>query len=500
MYPVELYGRVRRAVFVEGMSRREAAQQFGLHRDTVRKMLAYAAPPGYRQQVARARPKLGPFLGVIDQILEQDKSVPAKQRHTAKRIFDRLREEHGYKGGQTAVKDYVRQQRLHQREMYVPLSHAAGEGQADFGEAVVVIGGVERKAHFFVADLPQSDACFVKAYPAETTEAFCDGHNAAFAFFGGVPRTMLYDNTRLAVARILGDGRRERTRAFTELQSHYLFGERFGRPGKGNDKGNVEGMVGYTRRNFLVPIPRFDSFEGLNEHLTACCRERLKARVRGESETIGERLERDRAALLPLPARLYDACEMWGTSVSSQSLVRYRTNDYSVPVRYGHHNVVVRGYVDRVVICCGREVIATHVRSYEHEDVIYDPLHYLALLEKKPGALDQAAPLAEWNLPEEFGQLRGRLESRLGKPGKREYVQVLRLFETFSLGDVHAAVREALRLGAIGFDAVRHLILCRIERRPPKLNLEVYPYLPSVRVETTSARSYLDLLSDGGVP
>ena len=147
------------------------------------------------------------------------------------------------------------------------MSHPSGHAQCDFGEARVIIGGVERKAHYFVLDLPHSDGCFVKAYPAETTEAFLDGHAAAFAFLGGVPQSILYDNTRLAVARILGDGRRQRTRAFTELQSHYLFDDRFGRPGKGNDKGKVEGMVGYVRRNFLVPVPSFESFDALNAHL-----------------------------------------------------------------------------------------------------------------------------------------------------------------------------------------------------------------------------------------
>ena len=211
------------------------------------------------------RPKLDAFTGVIDRILEEDRSAPRKQRHTAKRIFERLRDEHGFEGGYTIVKDYVRERRLRSREVFVPLAHDPGHAQVDFGEALVAIAGVERKAHFFAMDLPHSDACFLKAYPAEISEAFCDGHVAAFAFFGGVPRSILYDNTTLAVARILGDGTRRRTRIFSELQSHYLFADRFGRPGKGNDKGKVEGLIGYARRNFLVPIPRFESFEALND-------------------------------------------------------------------------------------------------------------------------------------------------------------------------------------------------------------------------------------------
>jgi hypothetical protein len=174
--------------------------------------------------------------------------------------------------------------------------------------------------------------------------------------------------------------------------------------------------------------------------------------------------------------------------------VRYERNDYSVPTAYGHRPVLVQGYVEEVVIACGTEIIARHERSYAREDFIFDPLHYLALLEQKLGALDQAAPLQGWVLPEEFGTLRRLLEARMGKPGKREYVQVLRLLETFKLEDVHAAVRQALRLGAIGFDAVKHLVLCRIERRPPKLDLVAYPYLPRVTVATTQAKAYMVLL------
>ena len=322
MFKVDVYLRVRRAVMVEGMSMREAARVFGLHRDTVRKMLEYSVPPGYRRQSPPHRPKLERFTGVIDRILESDLSVPRKQRHTAKRIFERLRDEHGFGGQYTSVKDYVREHRRRSQEMFVPLSHSPGHAQCDFGEARVIIGGVEQKAHYFVLDLPHSDGCFVKAYPAETTEAFLDGHVSALSFLGGVPQSILYDNTRLAVARILGDGRRKRTRAFTELQSHYLFEDRFGRPGKGNDKGKVEGMVGYVRRNFLVPIPSFESFEALNAHLERRCLTRMDAQLRGKSETIGQRMERDLEALLPLPAAPYDACDQRASRVSSLSLVR----------------------------------------------------------------------------------------------------------------------------------------------------------------------------------
>src|ERR671933_413146 len=336
MKAVDLYARVRRACDVEGMSQRQAAWEYGIDPKTVAMMLRFSVPPGYRRSKPPVRPKLDGFTGLIDRILEEDRGRPRKQRHTARRIFQRLKAEHGFTGGETIVKAYVRERRLQGREMFVPLAHPPGHGQADFGEAVAVIGGEERKIHFFCLDLPHSDACFVRAYPAETTEAFCDGHNAAFAFFGEVPNSILYDNTTLAVARILGDGRRERTRAVAELQSHYLFLDRFGRPGKGNDKGKVEGLVGYARRNFLVPIPQVASFAELNAHLEQRCLDRLTHRLRGHTESIGERLERDLAALQALPTSPYEACERKAARVSSLALVRYDRNDYSVPTPYGH--------------------------------------------------------------------------------------------------------------------------------------------------------------------
>src|SRR5512145_1910692 len=494
MKNVELYAKVRHAVRIEGLSERAAARRFGIDARTVNKMMKFSVPPGYRRSKPPVKPKLGPFIAIIDSILADDKRRPKKQQHTSQRIFERLRDEHGFTGGITIVKDYVSGWRQRSQEVFVPLAHPPGHAQADFGEALAVIGGVERKIHFFAFDLPHSDACFVIAYPAETTEAFCDGHVKAFSFFGGVPRSILYDNTKIAVARILGDGTRQRTQVFNELQSHYLFEDRFGRPGKGNDKGKVEGLVGYARRNFLVPIPVFDSFEALNAHLEQRCLDRLGDQVRGQSESIGERLERDLAALQPLPPAPYDACDQRPGRVSALSLVRYDRNDYSVPTAYGHRPVLVTGYVEQVVIACGAEIIARHPRSYAREDFVFDPLHYLALLEQKLGALDQAAPLQGWDLPEAFATLRRLLEARMGKHGKRAYVQVLRLLETFRLEEVHAAVREALRLGAIGFDAVKHLVLCRIERRPPKLDLAAYPYLPRVTVATTSAKAYMSLL------
>jgi transposase len=265
---VEVYARVRRAVRVDGMSVRRAAREFGLSRKTIRKMLAFSVPPGSQRKKPVRRPKLGPWLGVVDQILEDDESRPKKQRHTARRIYDRLKEEHAFTGGYTVVKDYVRDARLRHKEVFLPLAHPPGDAQADFGEALVVIGGVEQKGHFLCVDLPHSDDSFVMMFPAENTEAFCEGHNQAFAYVGGVPRTMLYDNTSIAVKEITGDGERKPTEEFSRLKSHYLFEVKFGRPGASTPSlrspARIRGapQVGFSRAMRLTVSKTLESSRG----------------------------------------------------------------------------------------------------------------------------------------------------------------------------------------------------------------------------------------------
>jgi transposase len=492
---VDLYRRVRLACHHQGLSSREVARQFGISRETVGKMLKFSEPPGYRRSAATKRPKLDGFTHIIDGYIEGDKPVPRKQRHTAKRIFERLRDEHGFTGGYTIIKDYVRSHHQRHKEVFVPLSHAPGHGQADFGEAQVIIGGVQQKAYFFVLDLPHSDACYVRAYPRAVTEAWLDGHNHAFAFFGAVPQSIVYDNDRCLVARIMRDGVRKRTEAFSGFLSHYLIKDRYGRPGKGNDKGKVEGMVGYTRRNYMVPIPAFPSFDAFNDYLEKQCLNRQSDVVRPHQKTIGERLKADLDVMQPLPPTPFDACHKQAGRATSQALVRYKGNDYSVPVAYAHREVWIRGYVGEVVIGCKAETIARHTRSYDNDDMIFNPLHYLPLIERKIASLDQAAPLEGWELPEDLIKLRHLLEARMGKAGKREYVQTLRLLESVDMNTLAAATRDAIQLGAIGFDAIKHLVLCRIECRPAKLDLDIYPYLPKANVGATSPSSYMCLIA-----
>ena len=210
MYGVELYAAVRLAVVDEGLSHHEAGRRFGIDRRTVKKMLSYSAPPGYRRTKPVRRPKLDGFTGIVDAILEADTDpdMPRKQRHTAHRIFERLRDEHGFTGGYTIVKDYVRSRRQSTREAFVPLHHPPGHAQVDFGEAVVELRGQREKIAFFCLILPHSNVSFVKAYPRETTEAFLDGHVSAFAFLGGVPRSILYDRWRGSWGTARAAGRR----------------------------------------------------------------------------------------------------------------------------------------------------------------------------------------------------------------------------------------------------------------------------------------------------
>jgi transposase len=494
MYTVDLYAKIRMAVLTEGKSQRQVAEEFGISRKTVKKMLLNALPPGYRRVKKIALPKLAPFAEIIQKILEEDKEVIPKQRHTAKRIFERLRDEHGFSGSYSAVCSFLSKEQRRQKEVFIPLVHHAGYAQVDFGEADIYLAGKKTRIHYFCLDLPHSDAIFVKAYAAETTEAFQDGHVAAFSWLGGVPKQILYDNSRIAVSKIQSNGNRVRTKAFLELQSVYLFKDRFGRPGRGNDKGKVEGLVGFARRNFMVPMPVVRSLDELNERLLDACSKRHKAILRGHMESIGERLQRDLDALMPLPANHFEPCEKVSTRVSSLSLVRYRNNDYSVPTQYGYQDIQVRGYVDKVIIAQAHTIIAQHPRCYGEAQLIYNPIHYLALLERKPGAFSQAAPLQNWKLPPAFSEIQRQLEERKGNQGRKEYIQILRLLEKYSEREVETAIKEAFRLGAISADAVKHLALARIECRPAKLKLSDYPNLPLAEVNRTQPKDYMTLL------
>lgn len=489
---------IRRRVLVAGESKREILRETGLHWTTLEKVLAHSSPPGYRQKEPRERPKLGPFLPRIRQILKADQEVPRKQRHTAKRIFERLRDE-GYPGGYTQVKEVVREFRQRAREVFVPLSHRLGEAQVDFGYALAKVAGELRKVVFFVMALPHSDAMFVQVFERLCTETFWEGMVRAFAFFGGVPRRITFDNEGILVAQVLGAHERKLTRGFLELQSHYLFEEHFCRVYRANEKGVVEGAVKYARLNFFVPVPQVRDLDELNGAVRQRCAEDLQRTLRGKGLSKAGLLEEDRTMFLPLPAAPFDACRKVPTFASSLSLARFDRNDYSVPVRYAHHPVVVRGYVNRVEIGVQGERVARHGRLWGKEGVAFDPVHYLALLERKPGALDHARPLDGWELPEDFAVLRRRLESEGAGQGTREYIRVLRLLETHSLRDLERAVARGLRKGALTRDAIAQFLLPPEEPRATTFRLDGREHLRHVKVAQSDVTAYRALLPQGGV-
>jgi transposase len=490
---MEQWTEIRRRVLIGGTSKRQILRETGMHWTTLEKILSHSEPPGYRRSSLPLRPKIGPFLARIGQILEQDRVVPRKQRHTAKRIFERLRDEEGYTGGYTQVKEAVSEIKSTNAEVFMPLVHRPGEAQADFGWALVKHAGVLRKVPYFVMALPHSDALFVQVFERITTETLWEGHLRAFAFFGGVPWRITYDNDRVLVAKIIGRDRRL-TRGFLQLQSHFLFDSHFCRVRRANEKGVVEGTVRYARLNFLVPVPEVRDLDELNARLVEACRSDLRRRLRGKGAPKETLLVGDREKFLPLPEAPFDACRKTSTTASSLSLVRFDTNDYSVPVRWAHHPVVVKGYVDRVVICHRAEVIAEHRRLWSREGVSFDPVHYLALLERKPGALDHARPLEGWDLPACLGVLRRRLEAQDGGEGTREYIRVLRLLEKHSLPALRRAVERGLRVSALSRDAVAQFLVPREAWRATSFRLDGREHLRLVRVETTDVRAYADLL------
>ncbi|MEI8296074.1 MAG: IS21 family transposase, partial [Alphaproteobacteria bacterium] len=495
VYKVQTYLKVRQAYNLEGKSERRIANELNVDRRTVRKMLEYSSPPGYKRQKDAVSPKLDPYKEWIDQVLETDKKVHRKQRHTVKRIHHRLRDELGFTGCYTIVRGYVSKKLLKSKEMFVPLAHEPGMAQCDFGEAQVTIAGKSCKAHYLVMQLPYSDAVFVKAYPAENTEAFCDGHASAFIFFGGVPYRILYDNTTIAVKKILDNGMREQTSGFISLKSHYLFTEGFANPARGNEKGGVENLVGFVRRNFMVPRPQYDSFDAFNEHLEHCCRQRQAEVKRGHDETVAQRLLQEQ--FLPLPGTPYECCRIRSGKINSQGLVRFGNNDYSVPTYIGQQKVLVKGYVDRVVIIFDHKIIAEHKRSYGAEEICFNPLHYLKLLERKIGAFEQAAPLKGWQLPPVFKRVQNALCRKDKKDGLRAYVRILRLLESHTVAELTRALESAVELDIVDEMAIRHLLKRQLEGRPPNLSLLNHPAISLVNVDLPDLSVYGQLCASG---
>jgi transposase len=489
---MEQWKDIRYRVLREDVSIREIQRETGLHFNTVKKIVENPGPLPFNRQ-AWEKPKIGPFLDRIADILWADKQLPRKQRHTAKRIFEVIGEE-GYEGGYTQVKEAVRELKRISQEPFIPLVHCPGDAQVDFGEALVKMQGVLRKVKFFAMVLSHSDAMFVVAYERECTETFQDGHVRAFEYFQGVPRRITYDNARTSVCKILGAHGRKLTNGFLQLQSHYLFKEHFCRVGRANEKGVVEGVVKFARVNYFIPVPAVKDFEELNAYLAERCRDDLERRLRGKGLPKRELLKEDRAVFYDLPPTPFDASRKASTTASSLSLVRFDCNDYSVPVHYAYHTVVAKGYVNVVRICRQDAVIAEHIRLWGKEDIAFEPLHYLELLERKPGALDHARPLADWKLPDCFTLLRRRLEEDGKNAGTREFIRVLRLLEKHSLPKVEKAIQKALRNRQCNRDVIAQYLYPDEPWRPPTFRLDGREHLQGIRVDPPDISAYRQLV------
>jgi transposase len=434
----------------EGWPIRKIARQLEVSRQTVRKVLAAPAePPRYRQMVLRPQPVVGAYLPVIERWLTADETAPRKQRHTAKRVYDRLVEEYGFAGSEVTVRRAVRALRGRQVEVFVPLGAPSGKvAQADFGQAHALIAGTMQTVFLFCLRAKHSAVPFVRAYPTEKLEAFLDGHVRAFDFFGGVFSEIWYDNPKTAVSKILAGPERIEHEHFSRLRAHYLFASSFCTPGEAHEKGSVEQLVGYVRRNALVPASRpFASFEDLNAHLLAFCeRERARHKAAWRAET---------PVLRPLPSHPFRAATSRPTCVSKTALCRIDHNRYSVPAVHAGRLLRAEVFVDTVEFYAGEMLVATHPRSYGRGGTFLELAHYLPVFARKPraagscAALDKADPV--------FIRARDRL---LGEPdGYRVFAEILMLGMRHDLRVLAQALGESLDSGRVSVEGVRQRCL-----------------------------------------
>jgi transposase len=484
---VELFEQIRRDKDREDLSERVLAARYGVGRQTVRQALLSPIPPPRKRPQGRPAPKLGEYRELIDSWLAADREAPRKQRHTARRIWKRLVDEHGAQVAEATVREHVRKRRrelgLTVGEVFVPQAHMpARTAEVDWGEAEVQLAGSPVKVHVFVMRSCFSGAAFSMASPVETQQAFLEGHALAFDWFGGVFEEVRYDNLGSAVKKVLRGRRRVETDRFIAMRSHYLFDSIFTTPGieGAHEKGGVEGEVGRFRRNHLVPVPSFGSFAGLNEFIVGACESDLGRRIDGRPGTVGEQLFVERP-LLRLIDSPFDATELSTVRVDAKALVTVRQNKYSVPASLAGLRVTAAVGAAEIRISHREKEVARHERLHGKYGTRAVLDHYLELLARKPGALARSLPLAQerdrGHWPEPFDDLWGLLREKVGSSdADRQMVDVLMLAREHGPARVELAVRGALAAGAIDGRAVAVLA-----RQPAS-------HAPSQKIEGLEAR------------
>ena len=463
---VELFEEIRREHEFGIGTIKGVAHKLGVHRRMVRQALANAQPPGRRRN-ERARPVVGPLISFINAILEADLNAPRKQRHTAHRIWQRIRTEMAErKVAEVTIRQYVRQRKQElgwvARATCVPQSYTPGqEGQVDWYEAWAELNGEPVRLQVFSMRSMASGAAFHRAYQRATQQAFLEAHEYAFRFFGGVFRLLRYDNLKAAVKKILRGFRREETTRFIAFRLHWRFQSEFCTPYEAHEKGGIESEAGYFRRNHWVPMPKARDLADLNAQLLAACREDEQRQIAGHTQPVGAAMIEECAHLLPLAEHGFELAEISFPRVDGVGCVRVRTNLYSVPAQPGK-TVEVRLYPSYVEVRDQGRCIARHQRCYQRQQQVLDLEHYLDVLERKPGALIGSKPLAQWRerrlWPESYDRLLEALIGRHGKQsGTRQMIEVLSLIKLHGHQRVRSAVEEAIALGCSDAAAIRHL-------------------------------------------
>lgn len=489
MLSMEQYETIRTSNRVYGESIKSLAKRTGHSRNTIRKALR-AEPAGYHTRQVQPYPVLGPYLTIIDRWLEEDKIQPRKQRHTAQRIFNRLTEEHGYPGCASTVRKYVREAKLRlglvQGKVFVPLEADPGlEAEVDWGQAHAEIDGVVELLHYLCVRSKSSGKPFVRLYRCERQQALIDALMRAFLFFGGVFRILIFDNLKTAVLRILRGKQREEQETFARFRAYYNFEARYCNPASGNEKGGVEGLVGFVRRNFLVPMPKAATLEELNERLLAQCLSYGDHTIRGREKPVRVLFEEEKDALLPLPAIPYENIPAPLTKYPDKySTIIVERNRYSVPTRLAGYPIRVVLDIDELGFFSNGKRVTVHPRLYGAEKWQLDPDHYLELLRERPFAFDSARPIRQWRArwPEEMEQLLGRFRHvhEISR-GTKEFIDVLMLFRDNPAAAVEAVITEALATGVRDAAGVQQL-LHRHTPTEASTPLERYRSLPEADV------------------